>query len=641
MTLLGVLEDDEYLPEYGTVVIRDDHRTADGLPPLPNDLLGELATSALSGTVATAGDGWLHGMAGDPYQAVRLEAHDAEPAIVLAEWDDVMETPFHSRTGAVRLGYLTGGEFDDTLDLRHRGLFGVRVARRAAEPGEQGDVWLFQFWPTDEPGLPRWVRRTRPAVTRADPGWRQVLGYHVQEVGWFAAGFGMPRPDSWLDEPLPGDAPDPSVCAQLGVPRPVTRRDAIPLLVAAGVLVPDGDGHRLAEHPPMATERLDLPAEQARSIELSATREQYIWLASDLVSVAAWGDPAPVDGLAERLLVTPAEETVLLAFAVSDKLVEVDGGVRALPRPVPPQPRVVAVPAPIRATSPETSPGGPPRAGIISGNGDVVVWRGDEPVVLARVPDEHRYRAYETVSGIVVASSGGPALLVHPDGTAERLPVDLGWNLVRSVDGRFLAGIEHHVGRHSWDQPHLLDLVTGEVASLPRTPELTRAAIAVHDGAFYYAADGHAYRWLPGTEPVALDVRQIDPLSGTTLRPVRDGFVVRRPGGADVPAPAGRPYELAPGGERLYAFGYQPPSAWLLDVGATDPVEHPLPEGCDTSTSIPACPIWETPDTLLFHHRHGGNRLVRWHVPTDRFEDVDLGPIAGYRPFAVRPVLTG
>ena len=102
----------------------------------------ELATSALSGTIATAGDGWLHGTAGDPYQAVRLEAHDAEPAIVLAEWDDVVETPFHSRTGAVRLGYLTGGEFDDTLDLGHRGLFGVRVARRAAEPGEEGDVWL-------------------------------------------------------------------------------------------------------------------------------------------------------------------------------------------------------------------------------------------------------------------------------------------------------------------------------------------------------------------------------------------------------------------------------------------------------------------------------------------------------------------
>src|SRR4051812_9969748 len=67
VTLLGVLEDDEYLPEYGTLVIRDRY-SADGLEPLENELLGELATEALSGTVATAGDGWVHGHARDPFQ---------------------------------------------------------------------------------------------------------------------------------------------------------------------------------------------------------------------------------------------------------------------------------------------------------------------------------------------------------------------------------------------------------------------------------------------------------------------------------------------------------------------------------------------------------------------------------------------
>ncbi|MFI5590137.1 hypothetical protein ACIA5G_34180 [Amycolatopsis sp. NPDC051758] len=84
MTLLGFLEDDEYQPEYGTLVVRGRH-AVDGLEPLENELLGELATEALSGTVATAGDGWVHGHAGDPFQAVRLEAHDAPPSVVVGD----------------------------------------------------------------------------------------------------------------------------------------------------------------------------------------------------------------------------------------------------------------------------------------------------------------------------------------------------------------------------------------------------------------------------------------------------------------------------------------------------------------------------------------------------------------------------
>jgi hypothetical protein len=57
------------------------------------------------------------------------------------------------------------------------------------------------------------VRRTRPALFAPDPGWQQVLGYPVMSVAWIAAGFGPPRPDSWLDEPLPGDPPDAVICA--------------------------------------------------------------------------------------------------------------------------------------------------------------------------------------------------------------------------------------------------------------------------------------------------------------------------------------------------------------------------------------------------------------------------------------------
>ena len=645
MTLLGILEDDEYLPEYGTLVVRDRY-AADGLEPLENELLGELATEALSGTVATAGDGWVHGHAGDPFQAVRLEAHDALPSVVFDDWEDVVESPFHSRSGRVALGLLTGGEHDGTLELGRRGLFRVRVARRAAAEGEEGDVWLMQFWPSAGPGLPHWVRRTRPALFAPDPGWQQVLGYPVMSAAWAAAGYGPPRPESWLDEPLRGDPPDAAICAQLGVDRPVSHRDAVALLVAAGVLVADGDGYRLAEHPPLAAERLSLPEGLAAQVERAAASARYTWAAADLTSIAAWGDPAPAGDLAERLLVAPDEVPGLLAYAVSDRLVQrVGEGIVALPRR---QPEPVSVPVPVvvpsRSEHPATIPGAPPRVGVVGGNGEVIVWRAGEPVVLGHVPDRYRYRAHETSAGIAVATSGGPGMLVRWDGTTERLPVDLGINPVRSADGRFLAGVEHHVGRQSWDRPHLLDVTTGEVASLPRTDELTRRALAVIDGALYYADGFHigsrTFRWRPGIDPEPLPpgLWQVDPLSGAALERGTDGVFRHSPVGARTPVPADRQYELASGGELLYAFQYAPPSVWLLDDGELE--EHPLPEGCDLSTAIPSAPFWETPTTLVFtHERGGGSRLVRWDLRSGRFDHFDLPSVAGYRPFAIQPIL--
>jgi hypothetical protein len=59
--------------------------------------------------------------------------------------------------------------------------------------------------------------------------------------------------------------------------------------------------------------------------------------------------------------------------------------------------------------------------------------------------------------------------------------------------------------------------------------------------------------------------------------------------------PADRRYELAPGGRKLYAFRYDPPTAWLLETGAGELQEQPLPDGCDTSTAIPAAPFWGNP----------------------------------------------
>lgn len=105
MSLLRTYEDDDYWPEYSTLMIRDhwDHDLE--TEPRPDlELLGEHTDHAQpSGTVARAGDGWLRAMAGDADHLVRLEVHDGVPPDDLAAWDDVVETPYHSDVGAVVL----------------------------------------------------------------------------------------------------------------------------------------------------------------------------------------------------------------------------------------------------------------------------------------------------------------------------------------------------------------------------------------------------------------------------------------------------------------------------------------------------------------------------------------------------------
>ncbi|MFF5987656.1 hypothetical protein [Prauserella flavalba] len=546
MALLGVHEDTEYLPEYGTVVVRDDWPAREeSLPEHENALLGELATEALAGTIATAGDGWLHGHAGDPYQSVRLEAHDTEPPSAGDAWEDVVETPFHSRSGAVALGLLTGGTDDGTLELGARGSFRARVSRRAADEGEEGDVWLVQFWPAparQEP--PRWLRRGRPALS--------------------------------------------------------------------------GTG-----------------------------RERYVWAASDLASVAAWSDPARTEGLAGRLLLPEAELPALLEHAVARRLVAVDGEtVTALPRR-PPEPAPPAVWTPPRhETEPVSTPGGPPAAGMVAADGTVVVWRDGEPVPLGKAEGRHCYTAWETPAGIAVFTTAGPGTLVRWDGEPERLPADLGSHPVRSADGRLVAGTETHVGRRSWDQVHVVDLADGSVASLPRQDELGTRVHGIHGGAVFYTRLGESFRWVPGERPEPLPVQfvQLDALSGAAV--IVDGgeLAVLTPGCARLRLPQGEPVQLVPGGELVHTCRYAPPALETNEPGSGARTAIALPEGTQTSTSVPTGPVWEDRHTALFTAEglravRGFSGLVRCHVPTGALEHVPLPSSLGYRPFLVRPVL--
>ncbi|WP_370949623.1 DUF6042 family protein [Amycolatopsis sp. cg5] len=640
------IEDDEYLPDHGTVVVRD--VWVPGEEPLPehdNPLLGEYATDALSGTVATAGDGWLHGTAGDPYQRVRLEAHDHAPPLKLHGWEEVLESPYRCRSGLVGLGLLTGGTHDAALALGGRGMFRARVSRKPAD--DEGEIWLIQFWPDTGSEPPRWLARTREPIHRPRAGWQAVVGYQIMEMAWLLPLPDVPRPAGWLDGPIPAEDHRlhslDDVCTQLGVATPATRREAIPLLLAAGLLTQDGGGYASVAAPPAAATVLDLPPEAVATLDDSAARDRYTRIAGDLTMTAAWSDPAPISELAERLLIPENEVLNVVTFA-EGRLIARDGDtVTALPRRPPPPPP----PMPFRRVERrvETVPGPPPRAGILASGGEVVVWRDGDPHVLGKVPGEHLHSAHETVSGVAVFSSSGPGTLVGWDGTVSTLPVDLGFHVRRSADGRYLAGVEWHIGRKPWEQLHLIDLGTGTVHSLPRDEERFTHITGIHNGIVHFgrsdaAVGGVSFRWTPGTEPEPLPahLRQLDPMTGTAVIIDASGRLVAGPSGIPIPPTA----ELAPGGDRAYAVRHSPCELHLWALGESEPAEYPLPEGCATSLVTPNGPVWEDEHTLLLHAPHsvnGRDGIVRLRLDTGVVEHFAMPGIAGYRPIFIRPRL--
>src|SRR6266511_3751229 len=334
MALLRTFENDEYLPEFGTVVLRDtfdpDARAA--LPPV-GEMLGELATDALpGGSIARAGAGWLQASAGDGYHVVRLEAHDRAPADDRGAWEDVVETPYRSSIGSVGLAHMTSGPWNADIDLGGPGVYRVRVARRPA--AEDGDVWRLQFWPTPaavEP--PRWLARHRPATRGGRSGWDEVLGYEATELAFMVRATAAGQPDGvtvarlqawgtqharspgWLDEPLWRAPPTPlptghadldahaedrrrslladaarragalaEVAAQLRVPPPATRRGLLELLVAAGLLTADDSGgprrYGFVAQPRRAQEVLRLAPERVAMLERQDAMQRYVWLAA-------------------------------------------------------------------------------------------------------------------------------------------------------------------------------------------------------------------------------------------------------------------------------------------------------------------------------------------------------------------------
>ncbi len=427
VTVLREFVEDDYRPEYRTLVLRDTYvpGAAPAVDPLPRPWPPEAQPG---GTIARATAGELEGSVGSGHHVVRLAAHDRAPGGDERDWDDVVETPYRSATGSVGLTVMTGGPGPAHLDLGGPGLFRVRVAVRRG--GGDGDTWQLRFWPEAGPVEPPvWLARSGPATGPGDPGWRSVLDYEVLLVTgsvWGAAarhgGAATAEqidahererayPNGWIDAALWGGLPPAvlptghadldaaaqrrrqdaldhragkeaelaAVAALLGVPTPRTRGEALPLLVAAGLLTVDDAGrYSVAAPVPRAQDVLALPPERVRQLARSDAFARYTDLTSDLVAVTCWTAEQPwhttVPALARRLLTTKQDVRAVLSYAVEESLVElttVDGGLllatgsgrsgRPAPPPAkPPTPPPAKPPAPPPAPPPATPPAPPP-----------------------------------------------------------------------------------------------------------------------------------------------------------------------------------------------------------------------------------------------------------------------------------------
>ncbi|MFI7680750.1 hypothetical protein [Actinophytocola sp. NPDC049390] len=99
MPTLGMFEDDDYLAESGTLVVRDA-----GAREQRGPFSQHGSDVQPCGTIVRTGNGWLEGAAGPGPDVVRIEVHDSAPDDDFAE-----RMSWTSRTGAcpARIGSTT------------------------------------------------------------------------------------------------------------------------------------------------------------------------------------------------------------------------------------------------------------------------------------------------------------------------------------------------------------------------------------------------------------------------------------------------------------------------------------------------------------------------------------------------------
>lgn len=410
MTLVRAVDEPRYPPEYGILMVRD-RRRSDGSvvpPPTTSRALEEWDELLYpTGSFAGAGNGWLAADSADCDQEVRLEYHDREPDAHHDEWADVVETPYFCGTGVVELALLTGSDGLPGVELGPAGRYRVRICRRGESPEY---AWLIQFFPdaaSDVP--PRWFRRSAELT-----GHVPYAADLTSLVAW--------------STPLSSTLSD--LADRLLLPIDLTREVVVYAVrderVESRGNLGDLDGLLRLEVPaPKPVEPLlDEPSADPASAEsIHSVRAADVARERAAFRVSFGGDaPFPVDQteLPHLRPADPTEPPLTMTFSATSF-----GSAQG------------------SASGPELPPdGGPPRAGIIDTDGNVVRWHGVEPEVVGTLAPERWYDAFECAVGVVVAGPSGLRLVSH-GGDVDELGAGYAPREVRvSADGRLLAYVE-------------------------------------------------------------------------------------------------------------------------------------------------------------------------------------------------------
>ncbi len=432
-----------------------------------------------------------------------------------------------------------------------------------------------------------------------------------------------------------------ALAARFTLPPPVTVADVLALFVRIGLLTAEGEGevrYSLPAELPSLRDVLDLPVEKAEESDRQESFYELAAPAADLVFVALWtetGRVGTIADLAGRLLEPPEDVRAVLRYAEREELLRVEGdladaGSQLTLTPLPRREdeyagEPIAIPVP---GSLELAEGGPPRAGIVTESGDLVVWRSSGPEVLASLSGEV-LRAIDTPYGIAVFELA-QVVLVRPDREPEVLAADPDPRVALSADGRYLALSTSSWGRRPKSTVLVFDLADGSSQSLQLRG--TASIAGLYDGAVYVAGDdGSGVRWTPGRDPEPLPwpPRTVDPLTGAVLIEGQaeglDGWLVVGQDGERHHVRVTSNADLALGGTHLIDFRYQPPAVTLFDVarGGADPRIWWLPEASDTS--VPGSPAWEDAGHLLFRRPYRDDPpAVRLDVRTGAVEGVTV-----------------
>ncbi|EIV92352.1 DUF6042 family protein [Frankia sp. QA3] len=616
----------------------------------------------------------------------------------------------HRRTSGWSSTYLghVGMDLLDAVQALGRPVTAAEITAWYAERGgdADADALAAPLWPSPSPPHPtghpdqdaELARRHAERIAEGEAGRARLAG--------FAAELGVPVPGTrgeLLDFLVAAGqltaTDSPAGEADQGPPGGPGAADAVRVRT-----------YQAHPDPPTVAETVTIPAAEAANLDRhNATRTQGE-LAADVLAVVTWSPdrryPTTTAALADRLLISTERAREVLRHLVDVEVLTVEGdpaheeagivlrwrahtteppvvtGVdeqaageaggsgrdafEALlgelaerypsPSAVVPPPDATgrsawftgyfALPGPApRAEAPAA--GAPPRHGIVTSDGAVVVWRCGNPVTLARLPGSPS-RAVATPFGVVVATGDG-LFAVRPDGQVDRLADDVHRRFFVTRSGRFAAVVEAEwptvrmrdvVDRLTW-----ISVVDGSRRVAPLDPDNDVRVVGVHgETAFVevnYGGSAHGRRggylgWTPDDAPQWLErgMGQVDPLSGAQLG-YRDGApLVTWLDGSRFGVPIDPTPRLAPGGRRVYTLRHDRPAMTFFDV--TDPSE-PAVTWLPTAVR-PDDGAWEDERNLLLLPEgwlDGGWVALRCDTHTGRLTRVPL-PGEGPPPILVR-----